>query len=122
MNKSQAITQFWESFGWTAYDENSVPDDAITPYITYEVQTDSLDSNLMLSASLWDTSFSWRDISLKAEQIEKALKEHGYISKRIDNGYVWFKAGTPFATRMNTQNDTIKRIVLNIEAEFLTAY
>lgn len=122
MNKPQAITKFWESFGWTAYDESSVPDDAMLPYITYEVQTDSLDGELMLTASLWDKSFSWRDISLKADEIEKAIKEHGFISMRIDDGYLWIRGGRPFATRMNTQNDTLKRININIIAEFLTAY
>ena len=35
MDKQQAIHGFWSSFGITAYDENSVPDDAELPYITY---------------------------------------------------------------------------------------
>lgn len=122
MNKSQAIQKFWESFGWDAYDENSVPDDAKLPYITYEVGTDSLDSDLYLTASLWDSSFSWKNISLKSEEIEKALKEHGYISLNIDNGYVWFRAGKPFSSRMGADKDSIKRIALNIVVEFLTAY
>mgnify|MGYP007057717663 CR=1 FL=1 len=28
MNKTQALHQFWNSFGIDAYEENSVPDDA----------------------------------------------------------------------------------------------
>lgn len=132
MNKAQAISNFWESFGWRAYDESSVPeyiyDDGGNkvknepPYITYEVQMDSLGGVLMLSASLWDRSYSWKNISLKAAEIEKALKKNGYYSKKIDGGYVWINAGSPFATRLNTESDSIRRITLNITAEFLTAY
>ena len=40
MNKEQAIHFFWSQFGLPAYDENSVPDDAQMPYITYNVVID----------------------------------------------------------------------------------
>ena len=43
MDKSQAVHDFWSSFGLTAYDENAVPDNAQMPYITYSVVTDSLE-------------------------------------------------------------------------------
>lgn len=132
MNKSQAITQFWESFGWRAYDENSVPEyieDNMgnevknePPYITYEVQTDSLGNTVYLSASLWDKSFSWKNITRKAEEIEKRLKEHGFVTIRLDNGYAYIYSSTPFATRVDSQSDSIRRINLNIAVEFLTAY
>ena len=36
MTKAAAIYQFWNSFGLTAYEENSVPTDATFPYITYQ--------------------------------------------------------------------------------------
>ena len=34
MTKANAIYNFWNSFGITAYEENTVPEDAIFPYIT----------------------------------------------------------------------------------------
>lgn len=37
MNKAQAIQAFWESFGVPAYEESTVPDDAVMPYITYSM-------------------------------------------------------------------------------------
>ena len=121
MTKAQAIHKFWSSFGVTAYDEYAVPDDAKMPYITYNVATDSLENSVLMHASIWDYSTSWKWISEKVEEISRFLNEHGYAKYTIDNGYVWIVAGTPFAQRM-ADSDTTKRIYMNIQAEFLTAY
>ena len=51
MTAEQTLHSFWSSFGLTAYDENSVPDDAVLPYITYSVSYDSFDNNVSLTAS-----------------------------------------------------------------------
>ena len=72
MTKEQALTKFWESFGLTAYDENSVPsgeNKPTYPYITYNVVTGSFGSNLALTASLWYKSSSWEAITNKADEI-----------------------------------------------------
>ena len=122
-NKWQALQNFWSQFGLTAYDENTVPDDAVMPYITYEAETDSLDRVLTMSGSLWYRGTLWKDIDAKAQQISKALNEWGHWICEIDGGYLWINAGEPFARRMTEPNDlNVRRIVLNIEAEFLTAY
>lgn len=123
MDKAQAINQFWNDFELPAYDENSVPDDAKFPYITYSVTTDSLDRTVYLYGSLWYRDTSWTHISRKLDEISRAL----YISKpyviKLDNGYLWLAEGSPFAQRMNDpSDDMIKRININLQAEFLTAY
>lgn len=41
MTKAAALHSFFSGFGLTAYEENSVPDDAVFPYITYSLTTDS---------------------------------------------------------------------------------
>ena len=121
MDKSQAIHQFWSGFDLTAYDENTVPDDVQIPYITYSVRTDSLGNVLMLSGSLWYRSPSWAEISQKAEQISKYVANMAPI--KIDGGYLWIMKGTPFAQRMSDPgDDMVRRIYINIIAEFLTAY
>ena len=123
MDKAQAIHSFWNSFGIPAYDENAVPDDATYPYITYNVATDSLGKVVILNASIWDRSTLWAPITQKSEAIAKALGEYGYYKIKLDQGYVWFVKGTPFAQRMRDPIDEqIKRIYLNVQAEFLTAY
>ena len=123
MNKSQAIDYFWNSFSIPAYDENSVPDDATYPYITYTNSTGSLNDVLSLTASIWDRSNSWERVSLKADEIAKKVGEFGHYTLPLDNGYVWFTKGNPFTNRMGDQlDDRIKRIYINVQAEFLTPY
>lgn len=124
MDKAQAIQSFWENFGLPAYDEQTVPKDAEMPYITYSVTTDSLDKVVNLSGSVWYRSSRWKEVSQKADEIAQAIGERGFLIKKIDGmGYVWFVKGTPFAQRLSDpDDDMIRRIYINIQAEFLTAY
>ena len=121
MNKDQAIYNFWSGFGSPAYDQNSVPDRPVYPYITYDTYTGALDDRLILTGSLWYRSSSWEAVSLKKQQIENALYSMPPI--KIDNGYLWLSLGSPFAQRMGDDaDDMIKRYILNVSAEFLTAH
>lgn len=123
MTKGQAIQQFWQGFGLPAYDENTVPDDAVFPYITYPVQTDSIGTTLFLTASLWYKSYSWKEISEKAEQIAQAIVRLSPPAIEIDGGRLYITKGKPFAQRMREEsNDAIRRITLNVNFEFLTEY
>ena len=121
MTKAAAIFQFWNSFGLTAYEENSVPDDAAFPYITYQLVTDSFDREIPLSASLWYRSESWTDINAKTEEISQKISRGGKIIA-CDGGAIWLKRGQPFAQSMGDESDDlIKCKFLNITAEFMTA-
>ena len=122
-DKEQALHRFWSSFGWTARDENTVPDDAMQlyggHYITYAVSTASLGEPVPLSASLWCKDTSWATITAKAQEISQALGPGGKIIKAI-GGYVWIVRGVPFAQRLAEPDETIRRILLNITVEYLT--
>ena len=121
MTKAAAIYQFWNSFGLTAYEENTVPDDATFPYITYQLVTDSFDREIPLSASLWYRSESWTAINAKTEEISQKISRGGKIIS-CDGGAIWMKRGQPFAQNMGDESDDlIKRKYLNITAEFMTA-
>lgn len=122
MDKAQAIDQFWNSFNLPAYDENTVPQNAELPRITYNVVTDSLENVVNLHASLWYRDSSWKNITHKAEEVEKRLGEHGGELIDLDEGKVWIVKGTPFAQRMLDPDNSIRRIYLNIQVEFLTPY
>ena len=123
MTKGQAIQKFWESFGIPAYDETSVPDDAPFPYITYQVHTSSLDGLCITNASIWYKSYSWKEISEKTEEISKAIAQMNPPSVKIDGGRLYITKGVPFAQRMREESDdTIRRMLLNINYEFLTEY
>ena len=121
MTKASALYQFWNSFGLTAYEENTVPDDAALPYITYQLVTDSFDREIPLTASLWYRSESWTGINAKTEEISQRISRGGKIIS-CDGGAIWLKRGQPFAQSMGDESDDlIKRKYLNITAEFMTA-
>lgn len=123
MNKEQAIHTFWSGFGIPAYDEQTVPDNAKMPYITYRVVTDSIGNVCNLTGSIWYRSTSWREVSDKAAEVAQAVGQYGFTKLKLDDGYVWFTKGAPFAQRMSDPaSDMIRRIYLNVQAEFLTAY
>lgn len=133
MDKAQAIQNFWESFGLPAFDETDVPDIVYNPstgkeeplqmpYITYHVSTDSIENIVALTASLWYKSTSWKEISQKAEEIAESIVKMYPPSIELDKGRLYLAKGTPFSQRMSDPDDTVRRIFLNLEAEFLTAF
>lgn len=119
MNKFQTLHAFWSGFGLKAYDENTVPDGASLPYITYEVADSDLNNEVALTASLWYRSSSWSDITEKEQAISDFITRGGRLIA-YDGGAMWIKKSNPWAQRMNEPSDeTIRRIVLNISIEFL---
>lgn len=120
MTKEQALQKFWEGFGLTAYDENTVPDKAELPYLTYEVSTGSIGDTISLSASLWYYGNSWKSVTEKAEEISINIGLGGRMVA-YDEGAIWIQRGTPFSQRMaDDTNKSVRRIVLNVQAEFIS--
>lgn len=120
MDRAQAIHQFWSQFGLPVYDENTVPDEAVMPYITYSVATGSIDNIMALSRSLWYKSTSWEQISKKADEISAAIEIGGQCVK-MGYGYAYFYRGSPFAQRLaDDSSSLVRRIYLNVNCEFLT--
>ena len=126
MNKAQAIHAFWNGFGLTAYDENSIPTGKDAPkltYITYSFSTDSIDEPVTLYANIWDRSTSWAFVEQKAQEIAEAIVKMNPPALQIDNGRLYIAKGNPFAQRMSDpSDDMVRRVYINISAEFLTAY
>lgn len=119
MGKEQALQQFWSSFGIPAYDETSVPDNANMPYITYSVATGSLDDVVGMTATIWYRSTSWRDITIKKNEIAESIGVGGKIIK-LNNGYAWLCRGKTFAQRIPSEDDMVRAYYLQIQVEFLT--
>ena len=121
MDKHQALYTFWSSFGLPAYDQYTVPDGAALPYLTYEDITDSLGTVVHMTASLWYRSPSWAAISQKAQEIADAIEAMYPITIPLDTGRLYLTRGTPWAQRMNDPDDGgLRRVVLNLQAEYLT--
>lgn len=124
MDKGQAIYNFWSRFGLPAYEENTVPDNSGDRYITYSVQFDSIGNVVNLYGNIWDyNSHSWEFVDKKAQEIAEYIEKKYPISYGIDNGRLYIAKGTPFAQHMSDPNsDLVRRVYINIQAEFLTAY
>lgn len=121
MNAQAALTSFWRGFGWDAFDENSVPENAFetrSQYITYSSPQSFFGDPVSATASLWERSSSWVGAVSKMQQIAETI---GYGGKIIptDEGAIWIRRGTPFAQRMNDEDPAVRRIYLNIEIENL---
>ena len=119
MNKAQAIQSFWEGFGWATYDQNTVPEDAAMPRLTYNFVSGSFNETQVPPASLWDRTRSWKRITDKSDEIEAAIGMGGVMIP-FDGGAIWIKRGSPFAQRVSDEDDSIRRILLNIELEYIS--
>ena len=121
--KTQALYNFFSGFELPAYEENTVPTGANAPelpYITYATATRGFDNNVQISASLWYRGYSWAYADRKAAEINTALA-HGGKMIPYTGGALWIRRGTPFAQHMADENDTIRRIYINLTAEYLSA-
>lgn len=123
MDKTQALYKFWSQFGLPAYNELTVPQDAEPPYITYEVATGSLEDIIPLSASIYYNSYTWKEISKKSDEIAEAIENQQPPCIKIDGGRLYISKGKPFTRdTKDDSNKMIRKRVLNIIAEFQTAY
>lgn len=118
MDKEQAIHNFWNSFGVKAYDETSVPSDADFPRLTYEIAISDFNNEVALSASLWYYDTSWLSITEKSKEISEKIGLGG-VSVPYDGGILWIKKSNPFLQRVADDNDSIRRILINISIDFL---
>ena len=118
-NKEAALHTFWNSFSIPAYEENTVPDDAELPYLTYQVSTDSRFQEIPLAVNLYYRSDSWVAINEKANDISEEIQEG--VRLDCDGGWIWIKKGSPFVQNMSdSSDDKIKRKYINISAEYCT--
>ena len=121
MNSPAALQAFWSSFGWKAYEENTVPEnvfDQRDQYITYSDPESDFDHPVMATASLWQRSRSWTDTVEKAQQIMNYIGMGGVIVA-FDGGAMWIKRGVPFSQRMSDEDPAIRRIYINVEIEYI---
>jgi hypothetical protein len=119
MDKEQALHSFFSMFNVPAYDVSIVPDDAPLPRITYEVATDNFDHKTAETFSIWDRSTSWKSVTDILHEIERAIG-YGGVTIPYTQGLLWITRGVPFANRLVDEDDTIRRIVVNLELEFIS--
>lgn len=120
ITKEQALYNFWSSFGVKAYEETSVPEKTAFPYITYQTTLDSFGAEVAMTASVWDRKSDWSSVTDIKDSISAELTLGGKII-HYTGGAMWLKKAQPFAQRMGDADKSIRRIVLNVSAEFISA-
>ena len=121
MNKQQAYNSFWSGFGVPAYEENTVPEGAAFPYITYQVLIDDIYGVLTATASIWDKTTSWKRVDLLSNLIAERIVSMNTL--KLDEGRMFITKGSPFAQHMMEEGDSsIRRVVLNIGVQFFTEF
>lgn len=120
MTTGEALYNFFNSFGITAYPTTSVPDDVVFPYMTYDYYDGFFgDAEQSITASLWFYTTSELIPNKKADEIAVAIGRGGKVVA-CDSGAIWLKRGEPWCNALLDDGDTsIKRRLLNITAEFL---
>ena len=127
MNKMQALHHFWSEFSIPAYEATSVPDEkdrvAINgqafPYLTYEASTDDFGNALAQTASLWYRDTSWAAITAKEQEISDFITRGGRMVA-YTGGAMWIRKASPWAQRLEEpSDDTVRRMILNVQVEFL---
>ena len=121
MTKGAALHKFFSGFGMDAYAASSVPEDAVFPYLTHDIATDSFGGGeVSLTVNLWFYTQSEAIPNAKVQEIADAIGMGGLLIE-CDGGCIWLKRGAPFAQSL--KDDTapnIKRRYLNVTAEYLT--
>lgn len=121
MTKAAALQEFFSGFDMAAYPASSVPDDAIFPYLTYELITSAFEGGEVgLTVNLWFYTESEAIPNAKAEELSAAIGYGGKILS-CDGGYIWLKRGSPWCQSLSDDTSpTIKRRYINVTAEYLT--
>lgn len=123
MTKEAALHKFFNSFGIPGYPSSAVPEDAVFPWLTYELIVDAWDGGEVgLTVNLWYYTTDEAPPNAKARELSQALGAGGKVL-RCDGGYIWLKRGSPWCQSLRDETDeNIKRRYINVTAEYLTEY
>ena len=121
MTKDKALHAWFSQF-LTAYPASGVPDDAVFPWLTYELITGAWDSGeIGLTVNLWYYTKQEAEPNAKAQEISDAIGLGG-VFVPCDDGAIWIKRGSPWCQNVRDDSDAnIKRRYLNITIEYITA-
>ncbi|MCD8211400.1 MAG: hypothetical protein LUC17_00015 [Oscillospiraceae bacterium] len=121
MTKEAALQNFFGSFGIPAYPSSAVPEDAVFPWLTYDLVTGAWgDDSVSITVNLW---YYVTDESLpnaKAREVSAAIGLGGRMIS-CDGGAIWLRRGVPWCQSLTDASDSkIKRRYINMTAEYLT--
>lgn len=118
----QAFTEFLAAFGLPVYGNESVPDGASFPYMTYAwTGTDFWGGTASLEVDVWYRGPSESEPNRMVATMSKTLGGGKMIA--CDGGAMWLRKGSPFVQSLgdSTDRDIHRRYIL-IDVDFYTTY
>lgn len=112
------LYDFWNGFGIPAYPENMVPDDAVLPYITYDLRFPDWRGYTSYNARVWYHDTSVLPIMAKIQQISDEIGEGKRIA--IPGGSVFLFKDNLFFQMMPSEDEAIKLAYLSMVIHVLT--
>lgn len=120
--KAAAIQGFLSGFGIPAYAAASVPDDTTEPYLTYALVDGAWgDGEVSMEVNLWYYGDGEAAPNAKVQEISKAIGRGG-VMLLCDEGGIWVKRGSPFSQAVVDTDDQVRRRMININLEYVTAF
>lgn len=115
---AEALYNFASSFGWNAYPEYSVPNNAELPYITYTFHESKFTEQGMLQMRLWQISESYTEINQKVDMIEQEVRN----GKKLftESGIIYLYKGSPWCQPQPADEPNLKIAYLNFIAHYAT--
>lgn len=115
---AEALYNFASSFGWDAYPEQSVPNDAELPYITYTLREDDFRVPGLIQMRLWNVSEGYTEINSVVDKIELEVRD----GKKLftESGIIYLYKGSPWCQFQPSEEPNLKIAYLNFIAHFAT--
>ena len=113
INTARALYQFWSGFGLPAYTVDTVPSDAVLPYITYSlVESESLEPATHY-AQIWYRTTSNSIILAKVDLVKAAIGAGVVLP--CDGGYVAIRPSSPFVQLMVDEDPANRCAYINMQ-------
>lgn len=113
---AKALNAFYSGFGLMAYSENSVPDDAQLPYITYTVPQSGVFESATHQVRVWyetdKSAPSNVQVNAKADEIIAAIGQG--VKLKAGRGFVCIFPGVPLA-QLQPSDDATRIVYINLE-------
>jgi len=95
MVTARGLYKFWHGFGVPAYPENYVPDDAVMPYITYDLKKPDWRGSISYNARVWYIDTSFGGIMTKIDEIADEIGDTG-VRIEDEDGVIFLFKDNPF--------------------------
>ncbi len=113
---AKTLHSFYSGFSVPAYAEDSVPDDAKLPYITYTVPQSGVFNGTTHQVRIWHATDKGAPsnvaVNAKADEVIAAIGQG--VKLKAGKGFVCIYPGTPLA-QMQPADDATRIVYLNLE-------